>query len=81
MAQAQGLSEATVRRIWKQHNLKPHRVKRFQLSRDPKFLEKLYDIVGLYRSPRVYYLLLLPDRRRALVLQCRGGMRCPPQRS
>jgi transposase len=51
MAQAQGVSEATVRRIWKQHNLKPHLVKTFKLSRDKQFLEKLTDVVGLYLNP------------------------------
>ena len=47
MAKAQRLSEATIRRIWKRHNLKPHLVKTFKLSRDKHFVEKLYDVVGL----------------------------------
>ena len=51
MAKAQGISEATVRRIWRQHHLQPHRVETFQLSRDPKFVEKLVDVVGLYLNP------------------------------
>jgi transposase len=51
MARAQGLSEASVRRIWKQHHLQPHRVKTFKLSRDPQFVAKLHDIVGLYLNP------------------------------
>ena len=51
MAEAQGVSNATVQRIWREHNLKPHLVKTFKLSRDKKFLEKLYDIVGLYLNP------------------------------
>jgi transposase len=51
MAQAQGVSEATVRRIWKQHNLKPHLVETFKLSRDKHFIEKLCDVVGLYVNP------------------------------
>ena len=58
MAEAQGVSEATVRRIWRQHNLKPHLVKSFKLSRDKQFFAKLRDVVGLYLNP--------PDR--ALVL-------------
>src|SRR5258708_30466636 len=41
MADSQGLSKSTVSNIWRSHNLKPHRVKTFKLSRDPKFLEKL----------------------------------------
>ena len=51
MAKAQGLSEATIRRIWKQHNLKPHLIRTFKLSRDKRFVEKLYDVVGLYLNP------------------------------
>jgi transposase len=51
MARAQGVSEATVRRIWHQHNLKPHLVKTFKLSRDKRFVEKLIDVVGLYLNP------------------------------
>jgi len=51
MAKAQGVSKDTVYRIWKQYNLKPHLIKKFKLSRDKEFLEKLYDIVGLYLNP------------------------------
>jgi hypothetical protein len=51
LARAQGLSAATLRRIWKQHHLQPHRVKTFKLSRDPQFVAKLHDIVGLYLNP------------------------------
>lgn len=51
MADAQRVSKDTVNRIWKQYNLKPHLVKNFKLSKDKKFLEKLYDIVGLYLNP------------------------------
>jgi len=51
MAKAQGLSEASVRRIWKRHNLKPHLTKNFKISRDPQFVEKLRDVVGLYLNP------------------------------
>jgi transposase len=51
MAQSQGLSHVAIHRIWKQHNLKPHLTKTFKLSRDPHFLEKLTDVVGLYLNP------------------------------
>lgn len=51
MAKAQGVSNATIQRIWKNHNLKPHLLKTFKLSHDKRFLEKLYDIVGLYMNP------------------------------
>ena len=51
LAPVVGLSPATVGRIWRAHGLKPHRVKRFKLSTDPQFLEKLQDVVGLYVAP------------------------------
>jgi transposase len=51
MAKNQGVGHATVQRIWKQYNLKPHLIETFKLSRDKKFLEKLYDVVGLYLNP------------------------------
>ena len=51
MAKAQGVSEATVRRIWHQHGLRPHRLSTFKVSRDPQFVEKLTDVVGLYLDP------------------------------
>ena len=51
LAPVVGLSPATVGRIWRAHGLKPHRVKRFKLSTDPQFLEKLEDVVGLYLAP------------------------------
>ena len=51
MAQAQGVSKSTISTIWRSHNLKPHRVKSFKLSRDARFLEKLTDVVGLYLNP------------------------------
>ncbi len=63
MAKAQGLSEATIRRIWKQHNLKPHLVKTFKLSRDKQFVEKLHDVVGLYLNPPDKSLVLCVDEK------------------
>jgi transposase len=63
MARAQGLSEATIRRIWKQHNLKPHLVKTFKLSRDKHFVEKLQDVVGLYLNPPDKSLVLCVDEK------------------
>ncbi len=51
MAKAAGVSQATVSRVWRAHGLKPHRVKRFKLSTDPRYLEKLQDVVGLYLDP------------------------------
>ena len=51
MAAATGISEASVRRIWRAHGLKPHLTRTFKLSRDPQFTEKLEDIVGLNLNP------------------------------
>lgn len=51
MARALGISEASVRRVWQTHGLKPHLVKTFKVSCDPQFVEKLEDIVGLYLNP------------------------------
>src|SRR5207302_4765829 len=51
LAAVAGVSDTTVQRIWQARGLKPHRIKRFKVSRDPKFVEKLDDIVGLYMSP------------------------------
>lgn len=63
MATVQGISEKTVRRIWKQHNLKPHLTKTFKLSRDKQFVEKLHDVVGLYMNPPDKALVLCVDEK------------------
>ena len=60
---AAGISEASVRRIWRAHGLKPHQVRTFKLSRDPKFTEKLEDIVGLYLNPPEHALVLCADEK------------------
>src|SRR5258706_4906162 len=51
MARRQGVSKATVNRIWIGHGLKPHRSETFKLSRDVRLLENLTDVVGLYLNP------------------------------
>jgi transposase len=63
MAEEQGVSKATVNRIWQSHGLQPHRVKGFKLSRDSKFLEKLTDVVGLYLNPPEKALVLCVDEK------------------
>jgi transposase len=63
MAAAQGISEKAVRRIWKQHDLKPHLTKTFKISRDKQFVEKLHDIVGLYMNPPDKALVLCVDEK------------------
>ena len=63
MAQAQGVSKSTVSNIWRSHQVKPHRVKRFKLSRDPRFLEKLTDVVGLYLNPPQQAMVICVDEK------------------
>jgi transposase len=63
MAKAQGVSKATVNRIWRSHQIKPHRTKGFKLSRDPQFLEKLTDVVGLYLNPPDKAVVLCVDEK------------------
>ena len=63
MAQVAGVSEASVRRIWKKHGLKPHLLRTFKLSNDPLFAEKVEDIVGLYLNPPEHALVLSVDEK------------------
>jgi transposase len=63
MAKHQGMSKSTISNIWRSHNLKPHRVKTFKLSRDPKFVEKLTDVIGLYLNPPEHALVLCVDEK------------------
>src|SRR5436190_8693380 len=63
MARAEGVSAATVQRIWDAHGLKPHRVRTFKLSNDPRFSEKLTDVVGLYLNPPEKAIVLCVDEK------------------
>jgi transposase len=63
LAAEQGVSRATVQRIWKAHGLQPHRVRTFKLSRDKHFVEKLRDVVGLYLNPPEHALVLSIDEK------------------
>ena len=63
MAKAQGVSPATVQRIWSARGLKPHRVKTFKLSNDQRFEEKLVDVVGLYLNPPEHAIVLCMDEK------------------
>jgi transposase len=63
MASAMGLSKNSVQRIWHAHGLKPHLVKTFKLSNDPRFVEKLQDVVGLYLNPPDHALVLSIDEK------------------
>ena len=63
MAQAQGVSNATVARLWDAHGLQPHRVETFKLSRDQRFVEKLTDVVGVYLNPPDKAVVLCVDEK------------------
>jgi transposase len=63
LAQAQGVSKNTVHRLWQEQNLKPHLRRSFKLSRDPKFLEKLTDVVGVYLTPPQNAVVLCVDEK------------------
>jgi transposase len=63
MAEAQRISKSTVNNIWQSHNIKPHRAETFKLSRDPKFVEKLTDVVGLYLNPPDKAIVLCVDEK------------------
>ena len=63
MAAAAWLSEAGVRRVWKAHGLKPHRIESFKLSNDPRFVEKMEDLVALYLNPPEHALVLGLDEK------------------
>ena len=63
MAEAQQVSKSTINNVWQSHNLKPHRVKTFKLSRDARFLEKLTDVVGLYLNPPQQAIVLCVDEK------------------
>lgn len=63
MAEHSGASPATVQRIWDAHGLQPHRVKSFKLSRNPQFIEKLTDVVGLYLNPPDKALVACVDEK------------------
>jgi transposase/transcriptional regulator with XRE-family HTH domain len=63
LAARHGVSKSTINNIWQSHHLKPHRTKTFKLSRDPKFLAKLTDVVGLYLNPPQHALVLCVDEK------------------
>ncbi len=63
MATRCGLSQSTVSRIWRAFGLQPHRTEAFKLSKDPLFVEKVRDIVGLYLNPPDRALVLCADEK------------------
>src|SRR5471030_173868 len=63
MAKVVDISASSVQRIWRAHGLQPHRVKQFKLSTDPRFIERLRDIVGLYVAPPAHAVILSVDEK------------------
>ena len=63
LAEHLGIDKSMVQRVWKTHNLQPHRVETFKLSNDPLFIEKLVDVVGLYLRPPEHALVLCVDEK------------------
>lgn len=63
LAHAQGVSHASVARIWDAHGLQPHRIETFKLSKDTRFVEKLTDVVGVYLNPPDKAVVLCVDEK------------------
>ena len=63
MAKAAGLSVSSVQRIWRAHGLQPHRMRQFKLSNDPRFVDKLRDVVGLDVDPPAHAIVPLVDEK------------------
>ena len=63
LAKHLGIDKSMVRRVWRTHELAPHRVRTFKLSRDKRFIEKLVDVVGLYLRPPEHALVLSVDEK------------------
>ncbi len=73
-AKAVGVASDTVSRIWREQGLKPHRTKTFKLSRDRRFEEKFWDVIGLYLDPPERSLVLCCDEK----TQCQALERTQP---
>ncbi len=63
MAKAVGISRSSVRRIWAGQGLQPHRMRTFKISNDPKFADKLKDVIGLYVNPPAHAVVLSIDEK------------------
>lgn len=63
MAKVTGVSESSVRRVWREHGLKPHLIKTFKVSNDPRFAEKLEDVIALYLNPPEHAIVLCCDEK------------------
>jgi transposase len=66
LAKRTGLSNFTIQKIWKAHRLQPHRERSFKLSKDPKFNEKVRDVVGLYMNPPDKAIVICVDEKNGI---------------
>ncbi|MEO7412287.1 MAG: hypothetical protein ABIZ81_02930 [Opitutaceae bacterium] len=77
MARVHGVGKNTIHRIWQDHGLKPHLAKSFKLARDPKFLEKLTDVMGVYLTPPQNAVVLCVDEKSQIQALDRTQPRLP----
>ena len=77
LAKAQGVHASTVQRIWREHGLQPHRQETFKLSRDPDFVAKLLDVVGVYLNPPQNAVVLCIDEKSQIQALDRSNPDCP----
>lgn len=77
MAKVVGISISPVQRIWRAHKLRPHRVRYFKPSRDPLFVTKLRDIVGLYVDPPAHAVVLSVDEKNQVQARRRQALMKP----
>jgi len=75
MAQATGMSQSAVSRIWRAFGLKPHLVDEFKLSPDPQFIDKVRNVVGLYLNPPDAAVVLCVDEKTQVQALDREGVR------
>jgi transposase len=80
LARALGVSKDPGRRVWRDNGLKPHRRKGFKVSNDPRFAEKLGEVVGVYRDPPEHALVLSRDEKSQIQAldRTRQACRCSP---
>src|SRR5882724_10623694 len=83
LAKAAGVSLRSAQRILEAHQLAPHRIHSFKLSKDPKFAEKLKDVVGLYVDPPAHAVILSVDEKSQIQAldRTQPGLRMKPGRA
>jgi transposase len=63
LARVVGLGKTSIQKIWREHGVKPHLIKSFKVSRDPAFVDKVRDVIGLYINPPDHALVLSVDEK------------------